>query len=108
MTPKIKWKTIIPIIVTIIVLIGMISPMKEKLIKARGVKYNHCLEEKSYYFRSEGGFLFTSKVKTTEEQADGLDWECLEWEEEPSVGKAVLGQELIHEKGFSNRGKNNV
>ena len=66
-------------------------------------KENHCLEEESYYYRVEGWFIFTSRIETTQNNADGIDWKCVEWEEEPTLAKSMFGQRLIHEKGASSK-----
>lgn len=86
-------------IVVIIVLIGMYNPFMDKIKEARGLKENHCVEEESYYYRVEGWFIFQDKIKTTEENADGIDYRCIEWEEEPVMGKSFFGQKLIYDKG---------
>lgn len=92
-------KTLIMIAVLVLVLIGMYSPFKDKILEARGVKENHCIEEESYYYRIERGFIFSHRVKTTKENSDGIDYTCIEWEEEPSIGKSFLWQELVYDKG---------
>ena len=64
---------------------------------------NRCVQEEMYYYRLEGWFFFISQIETVEANADGIDYRCLKWEEEPSVGKTILRQRLIHEKGFSEK-----
>ena len=91
--------TTITIICIIAVLIGMYNPFKDKILEARGLKENHCIKEESYYYRIEGWFIFQSKIKTSKENADGIDYKCIEWEEELIAGKSFLGQRLIHNKG---------
>ncbi len=86
----------------IVVLVMMYNPFMDKIREGRGIRENHCLEEESYYYRIEQGLLFNSRVETSEEKADDIDYRCIEWEEEIIVGKAFLGQKLIYEKGSLN------
>ena len=76
----------------------MYNPFMEKIKESRLDK-NHCLEEEKYYYRIEGGFIFDSKVRTTEDKADGIDYNYIEWEEEVSFEGIILGQDLVYEKG---------
>lgn len=55
---------------------------------------NHCLEKELVYYRTIGGIL-SSNVKTTEQNSDFSKFKCIKWEEEPSFGKALLGQKLV-------------
>lgn len=64
---------------------------------------NNCIEEESYYYRVEGFFIFSNKIETSMENSDGIDWRCIEWEEEPALSKSMLGQKLIHDKGMVKR-----
>ena len=85
-------------LVLILVVLGfMVKPFMNEISDSR-LKENHCLEEKSFYYRIEGG-LFTKKVKTNELNSDGIEWKCIRWEEELFFGKIFLGQKLIYEKG---------
>ncbi len=94
-----KIKGLIMIVILVLVLIGIYNPFKDKILEARGVKENHCIQEESYYYRTNGWFIFSSRVKTTQENSDGIDYKCIEWEEEPLIGKSFFGQRLVHEKG---------
>ncbi len=93
-----KIVNIIIIGIVCVVLIGMYSPFMEKIRESR-LDINNCLEEESYYYRIEQGLIFSSKVQTTEDKSDGIDYRCIDWEEEVSIGKIILGQELVYEKG---------
>jgi len=96
-----KWINVFYVAIIVLVLFGMYVSFMDKITEARGVKENNCIEEESYYYRIEQGLIFSNKVETTIEKADGKDWRCLRWEEEPLAGKSIFGQKLIHEKGFS-------
>lgn len=93
-----KKQDILMIVIPLIVGIAMISPMWD-LIKESRLDENKCLEEEMFYYRIEGSFIFTSKINTTKENADGVDYKCIRWEEKPSMGAALVGQKLIYEKG---------
>ena len=96
---RMKWTHILHIVIILLVLFGMYIPFRDKIAEARGVKDNYCINEESYYYRIEQGLIFSNKVETTKDMSDGIDWKCLEWEEEPSIGKGFFGQKLIHKKG---------
>lgn len=94
-----SWKGLIMFVVVILVLVGMYQPFVDKLDETR-LRENNCLEEESYYYRVQSFFIFTSWVETVEHNADGVDYRCIKWEEEPSLSKVFLGQKNIHSKGF--------
>ena len=84
------------------ILLGLLMivmiPIMYSQVKNSFSEENKCLAEESYYYRIEGGF-FTNKVETTKENADGMDWRCTRWEDEPSLAKSMSGQKMVHEKG---------
>jgi len=95
---KIRIKSWIVFIIVIIVLIGMYSLFIEQIKQSR-LSENHCLKEESYFYRIESGLIFSKEIKTTKDKADGINYICIQWEEEPSFGASLLGQKLIWEKG---------
>ena len=95
---KRDWINYIYFVLVIIILIGMYSPFINKIKESR-LEENHCLKEELFYYRINQGLIFSNKVITTKEKADDFDYKCIKWEEEPSFGRAFLGQRLIHEKG---------
>lgn len=82
--------TILAIVIVILTIKACYQVVRESISAE-----NHCLEYETYYYRSEGGWLFGRDIETNEENADGQKTRCLRWEEVPSVAKAILGQRLI-------------
>ena len=101
MNNKVKWKRITVGMIYIIIIIVVLMTMSKIVIERIGytrIDNNNCLEEEMVYYIMEGG-IFVSKIVTTKENADGIDYRCIKWEEEPSFGKSLLGQKLVYEKG---------
>lgn len=96
-----KWNlglsiVLIPVItIVLIVTLSLVYQEFQKNIPDE----NHCLKEESYYYRIEKGFIFSDKIRTTEDKADGLDWDCLEWEYPITLAGAFGGTDLVWEKG---------
>lgn len=79
------------IVVLIIVIVGVSI---YESVREEVPRENHCLEKELTYYRAVGGIL-KSDVKTTEQNSDYSIMKCIKWEEEPSLSKALLGQELV-------------
>lgn len=96
-----KVSKVLGIMMNVIIFLLMVSMVYfgYEQVRSEIPSENNCIEEESYYYRIEGWFIFQDKIETSMENSDGVEWRCTKWEEELQLGKSMLGQKLVHDKG---------